>query len=240
MHAPLAYSVIVAAFLSRVSCQALSSADVEIVTSQLALGAKERYPLFHPFRFTAPHWRSWELGTRAQALLELYAANFSVFDGTVPPPTTIPSNTTSAIAPVFSIAHNTVSALKNNTGPGPLISGDGAAGDPASLGVAVLLANWTGQGAGMFPLINMPQCLIFPSGRAELRRRGTKPARLSLERRAPHQRWSYFSPCCAGSVMVCDCSFFASNSHRIAGATSCIWCPRSSRTMASSQGIRLL
>jgi hypothetical protein len=61
----------------------------------------------------------------------------------------VPSNTTSAIAPVFSIAHNVVSALKNTTGPTSLVNGDGAAGDPASIGVAVLLANWTGQGSGM-------------------------------------------------------------------------------------------
>lgn len=32
------------------------------------------------------------------------------------------------------------------TGPQPLIK-DGAAADPASLGVTVLIANWTGQGA---------------------------------------------------------------------------------------------
>jgi rhamnogalacturonyl hydrolase YesR len=51
---------------------------------------------------------------------------------------------------VFSIAHNVVSALKLNSSSPPtaLVDGDGAAGDPASLGVAVLLANWTGQGAG--------------------------------------------------------------------------------------------
>lgn len=34
----------------------------------------------------------------------------------------------------------------NITGPQPLIQ-DSSAGDPASIGVAVLLANWTGQGA---------------------------------------------------------------------------------------------
>lgn len=34
----------------------------------------------------------------------------------------------------------------NATGPQPLIQ-DTSAGDPASIGVAVLLANWTGQGA---------------------------------------------------------------------------------------------
>ncbi|KAJ7219286.1 Six-hairpin glycosidase-like protein, partial [Mycena pura] len=91
---------------------------------------------------------SWELGTRAQALLDLNVPNFSVFSSTgLPPSTTVPSNTTQAMAPVFSIAHSVVSALKNTSGPTPLMAGDGAAGDPPSIGVAVLLANWTGQAA---------------------------------------------------------------------------------------------
>ncbi|KAJ7709893.1 Six-hairpin glycosidase-like protein [Mycena rosella] len=129
---PLVFLALAAA-LHRVSGQALSAADVSTVTADLAEGAK----------------LSWELGTRAQSLLELYVPDFSVFSSTaLPPPTSVPSNTTSAIAPVFSIAHNVVSALKNTTAqPEALVNGDGAAGDPASIGVAVLLANWTGQGA---------------------------------------------------------------------------------------------
>ncbi|KAJ7452399.1 Six-hairpin glycosidase-like protein [Mycena galericulata] len=131
MHETIGF-VTAAAFLCLVSAQNLSAADLSTVTTRLAEGATE----------------SWELGTRAEALLELYVPNFSVFSSTgLPPPTSIPSNTTSTIAPVFSIAHDVVSALKNNSGPQPLITGDGAAGDPASIGVAVLLANWTGQGA---------------------------------------------------------------------------------------------
>jgi len=51
---------------------------------------------------------------------------------------------------VLSIAHNIVANRSvsngNITGPQPLIN-DSSAGDPASIGVAVLLANWTGQGA---------------------------------------------------------------------------------------------
>ncbi|KAJ7109388.1 Six-hairpin glycosidase-like protein [Mycena epipterygia] len=129
MRLPLV--VAAATLLQHVSGQALSADDISTVTSRLAVGATQ----------------SWELGTRAQALLELNVPNFSVFSSTgLPPPTTVPSNTTSAIAPVFSIAHNVVSALNKTSGPQPLINGDGAAGDPASIGVAVLLANWTGQG----------------------------------------------------------------------------------------------
>ncbi|KAG2113578.1 Six-hairpin glycosidase-like protein [Suillus discolor] len=75
---------------------------------------------------------SWEYGVRAEALLELNAQTYSVV----------------ALGEVFTIAHNIVVArsLSNITGPQPLIA-DTSAGDPASIGVSVLLANWTGQGA---------------------------------------------------------------------------------------------
>ncbi|KAJ7273725.1 Six-hairpin glycosidase-like protein [Mycena haematopus] len=135
MYNLLAGVTVAAALLVQVSAQALSLADIAAVTQNLATGAQQ----------------SWELGTRAQALLDLYVSDFSVFSSTqLPPPTSVPSNTTSAIAPVFSIAHNVVSALKLNSSspPTPLVTGDGAAGDPPSIGVAVLLANWTGQGSG--------------------------------------------------------------------------------------------
>ncbi|KAF7338289.1 hypothetical protein MVEN_02054300 [Mycena venus] len=135
MYGSLAGAAVAATLMSRVSAQALSVADINTVTQRLAESAQQ----------------SWELGTRAQSLLDLYIPNFSVFSSTgLPPPSSVPSNTTSAIAPVFSIARNVVSALKLNTTSGPtaLVNGDGAAGDPASLGVAVLLANWTGQGSG--------------------------------------------------------------------------------------------
>ncbi|KAJ7774595.1 Six-hairpin glycosidase-like protein [Mycena maculata] len=132
MHATFGYLAVAATLLRAVHSQNLSATGLSTVTSRLAEGAQ----------------KSWELGTRAEALLELYVPNFSVFSSTgLPPPASVPSNTTTAIAPVFSIAHNVVSALKNTTGPQPLIAGDGAAGDPASIGVAVLLANWTGLGA---------------------------------------------------------------------------------------------
>ncbi|KAF8212225.1 Six-hairpin glycosidase-like protein [Mycena galopus ATCC 62051] len=134
MYGLVACGIFATTLLSQVSSQALSPADIAVVTQNLATGAQQ----------------SWELGTRAQALLDLYAANFSVFSSTsLPPPTSVPSNTTSAIAPVFSIAQNVVSALKltATSPPTPLVSGDGAAGDPVSIGVAVLLANWTGQGS---------------------------------------------------------------------------------------------
>jgi hypothetical protein len=93
---------------------------------------------------------SWELGTRSQALLELNANLYSVLsDYSLPPPSTIPANLTNAMTTVLSIANNVVSNrnVSNGviTGPQPLMN-DSAAGDPASIGMAVLLANWTGQG----------------------------------------------------------------------------------------------
>lgn len=118
---------------SRVSAQTLTSAQISVISERLAQGAVH----------------SWEYGTRAEALLELNAPTYSVVSfNAVPPPHSIPSNITNALGEVFTIAHNIVVArsLSNITGPQPLIA-DTSAGDPASIGVAVLLANWTGQGA---------------------------------------------------------------------------------------------
>ena len=70
---------------------------------------------------------------------------------TLPPPSTIPDNLVSPLAPFFAIAKAVVSnrTIANNytVGPQPLIS-DGSAGDPASIGMCVLLANWSNQDAG--------------------------------------------------------------------------------------------
>ncbi|KAG2155213.1 Six-hairpin glycosidase-like protein [Suillus bovinus] len=116
-----------------VSAQNFTSAQTSIISERLAQGAVH----------------SWEYGTRIEALLELNAPTYSVMSfNAIPPPHSIPSNISSALGEVFTIAHNIVAArsLSNITGPQPLIA-DTSAGDPASIGVAVLLANWTGQGA---------------------------------------------------------------------------------------------
>jgi hypothetical protein len=99
---------------------------------------------------------SWELGTRAQAILSLNATGFSVYSSTeLPPPTSTDvfgSANSTGLMPFFDIARTTVLSRNqtngNITGPQPLTQGDGSAGDPASIGFAVLLANWTGQDAG--------------------------------------------------------------------------------------------
>ncbi|EPQ50968.1 hypothetical protein GLOTRDRAFT_141133 [Gloeophyllum trabeum ATCC 11539] len=90
----------------------------------------------------------WELGTRAQAVTELHAPSFSVFSNTkLPVPSSEFKNGLPAgLDQVLEIAHDVVAnrSVSNGgiTGPQPLVA-NGAAGDPASIGVAVLVANWT-------------------------------------------------------------------------------------------------
>lgn len=51
----------------------------------------------------------------------------------------------SALAPVLQIAYDVVRTRSNVSVPQPIVNvPGGAAGDPASIGQAVLLANWTG------------------------------------------------------------------------------------------------
>ncbi|KAL1748225.1 glycoside hydrolase family 105 protein [Schizophyllum fasciatum] len=89
--------------------------------------------------------KSWEIGTRAEALLEADTPDFSVFSNNALPPS---QDAPEALDRVLSIAEDTVSdrarSNSNATGAQPLMQ-DGSAGDPASIGVAVILANWTGQ-----------------------------------------------------------------------------------------------
>lgn len=101
--------------------------------------------------FAASHAppESWELGTAAQALLEIDAPSWSVFSrNSLPPPQQVPSEAQSSVAPVFNLAQEIVgnrSRLNRNAeGPQPLMA-DASAADPAANGVSVLLANWTGQ-----------------------------------------------------------------------------------------------
>lgn len=96
---------------------------------------------------------SWELGTRAQALLELSSPEFSVLTPPkssipFPPPTSLNASQNASLVDVFSIARSAISSSNDdddNEDGEPLLGGNGSAGDPASVGVAVLLANWTGQ-----------------------------------------------------------------------------------------------
>ncbi|TFY81789.1 hypothetical protein EWM64_g2222 [Hericium alpestre] len=82
---------------------------------------------------------SWELGTLAEALTELESPRLSVFSAhSIPPPAHLKPGEASD---VLNLAANIVA--NKTPSSGPLIDGDGAAGDPASLGAAVLLRNWT-------------------------------------------------------------------------------------------------
>ncbi|KAI1796305.1 Six-hairpin glycosidase-like protein [Ganoderma leucocontextum] len=81
---------------------------------------------------------SWEIGTELETLTELEWPKLSVFYGAVPPPAQLPTPNTAA-----DVIGKATANISNFSGPSPLIDGDGAVGDPASLGVAVLLANWT-------------------------------------------------------------------------------------------------
>jgi len=81
---------------------------------------------------------SWELGTRAQTLLELDAPEFSVFHEDSLPPK-FSGQAPAGIRDVLTIASNAVSRLPEDSTPRPLDGGAG--GDPPSLGIAVLLAH---------------------------------------------------------------------------------------------------
>jgi hypothetical protein len=97
--------------------------------------------------------RSWEVGTRQQALIELNTPSFSVLNDTsLPPSTSFPST----LSPVLSII-STVLANRSRTisasslsSPQPFFPSDGSAADPASNGVAALIANYTGQSNSSF------------------------------------------------------------------------------------------
>jgi hypothetical protein len=91
---------------------------------------------------------SWEIGTRSQALLTLSDSPYSLFNSSpLPPPATSPP---SSLGDVFSIAQSTVSNLSNPGSVQSLVPADLVAGDPASIGIAILLANWTHQGGGNY------------------------------------------------------------------------------------------
>ncbi|KAJ3743376.1 Six-hairpin glycosidase [Lentinula detonsa] len=84
--------------------------------------------------------QSWELGTAAEALTELDWPALSVFNASaIPPPYELDASNNAS--DVLKIATSTVSAKPSDSLA--LVANDGAVGDPASIGVAVLLANWT-------------------------------------------------------------------------------------------------
>jgi len=84
--------------------------------------------------------QSWEVGTLAEALTEAEWPRLSVFlPGSVLPPLVLPW--WESAYDVLGIAENVINQRAN--GSLPLADGEGSVGDPASLGQAVLLYNWT-------------------------------------------------------------------------------------------------
>ncbi|TFK24454.1 Six-hairpin glycosidase [Coprinopsis marcescibilis] len=107
--------------------QELTDGQVFLISTRLAEGAQ----------------RSWELGARAQAALELNATRYSVYSKAgLPPPQRVPSDMALGLEPVFNIARRVLDQRPGGSDPRPLIS-DSSSADPASLGIAVVLANWT-------------------------------------------------------------------------------------------------
>ncbi|KAF9264290.1 hypothetical protein L218DRAFT_943757 [Marasmius fiardii PR-910] len=84
---------------------------------------------------------SWEIGTYAQAILELDAPEYSTLTAQSLP---LPRDITPTIQSVLQIVRNVIAENRNTSieGPQPIMP-DGSAGDPASIGPAVLLAEWT-------------------------------------------------------------------------------------------------
>ncbi|KAL5480262.1 hypothetical protein ACEPAI_1532 [Sanghuangporus weigelae] len=113
--------------------QNLTTAQVDIVVQRLNESASE----------------SWEVGTEQQALVELTTPSFSVLnDSFVPPSSSLPSSLSPVIDSITQVIQNKTTLLRSQsdlTAPQPFWPGDGSAADPASNGVAALIANWTGQ-----------------------------------------------------------------------------------------------
>ncbi|ORX39444.1 Six-hairpin glycosidase-like protein [Kockovaella imperatae] len=88
---------------------------------------------------------SWENGTRAEALLEYNYPSLSPISSSSPFP--LPQNlNTDQFSQVYDLAHMTMQNRNSSTSTdspfqGATLLPDGAAGDPASLGISVLLAN---------------------------------------------------------------------------------------------------
>lgn len=137
----------------------LTDDQIEVIKQRLAEGSRARYlPCLHPPNLlNLILCCSWELGTRAQALLELDSPEYSVTtSGVKLPPSKI--NPPSSLNDVFAIARNVVSRLDPiKNGPQPFFQEDNS-GDPPSIGVAVILSNWTNQQSSDGQ--NYPQALL--------------------------------------------------------------------------------
>ena len=166
---------------------------------------------------------SWELGTRAQALLELSTPSYSVLTPSVPlpPPQSLNYSTNETLADVFTIAYNAVAALppppSDGTGQ-PLVLGDASAGDPASIGVAVLISNWTKLGGANYAAAATAQ-VQYLFGSAVPKTDDGAISHVVSQLQLWYASHSYLLACPSVSSIA-------------TGAIRCIWCPPSLHTMA--------
>jgi len=113
--------------------------QMELVFSQLDNATQHRYVLtlwLDTLDLRLPP--SWEIGTRAQVLIEYIAPEFNVMSTncSFPLPTTAPSLDTP-----LQIAQSVVAQKPKNILP---LFDDSSAADPASTSTIILMANWTG------------------------------------------------------------------------------------------------
>ncbi|KAI0750887.1 Six-hairpin glycosidase [Daedaleopsis nitida] len=124
-------------FTALLAILTVSSAAVGLpATTQTGLSASMIEKMRSNMETIATH--SWEIGTSLETILELNFPELSVLTGNLPPPHTLKSGEADY---VIQKATEIVDDIKDPSGP--LMDGDGAIGDPASVGTSVLLANWT-------------------------------------------------------------------------------------------------
>ena len=117
----------------------LPNQQIALVSTQLGNAAQKRYVLtLWLGTQDSQLLPSWEIGTRAQVLIEYIAPEFSVMSTncSFPLPTTAPN-----LGIPLQIAQSVVAQKPKDILP---LFDDGSAGDPASAGPVVLIANWTG------------------------------------------------------------------------------------------------
>lgn len=136
-HLPFTLLSLLFAFPRTATAQNLSSSQVNTIKSQLS-----SFDL-----------QSWEIGTYAQALLELDTPSWSTLTPGVHFPSVASSSPPDSLGEVLNYAKsvaqnwttaNNVTSANANTVVAPLLK-NSAAGDPPSTGFALILANLTGQ-----------------------------------------------------------------------------------------------
>ena len=91
---------------------------------------------------------SWEYGTQCQTLVELDTPSFSVLNDTrLPPAHYAPASLHAVFDIITEIVESRSRKMRegNYEGPQPFFPDEGSSADPASIGVASIIADWTGQ-----------------------------------------------------------------------------------------------